>query len=444
MANNPTEILDGEEQALEADLMRNQNAIKHGAKITLNWAQGDWFRASYLGYREILASGGMRSGKSLAMACKMYEYLVVPGTTIALCGRNYSDLRKSTLRLLLYGEWLKDGTWRAPIIPPQAIKSRDYIGGFITLWNGSTIILLGVADETKIRSITVAACFVEELDRISESAYTEISMRPSQYHPLGNVTYAACNPLYKGHWIYKHFVGERNSLRRMHFFPTSANAKNLPDGYIESKEGLSEDAKKRFLLGEWLDTNNGVFNRFDAARHVVECRSSFDSDHMQEIVVGQDLGGGSAYAGFVIAGRSNDGKIYIGEEWNKKAITHREMLKWMENFRELTRGVCVYDSANAVAKNELENANWRCVPSIKNIDASVDLMNDLFADDRLYIDTSCRVLTQEIEEAYRNPETNRVNKTKNWDCIDAARYAIWHLADATRERKTEDDFFAIF
>ena len=101
----------------------------------------------------------------------------------------------------------------------------------------------------------------------------------------------------------------------------------------------------------------------------------------------------------------------------------------------------INDSANAVFANEAINQSWKIVNSIKNIEASVDLVNDLFAEDRLVIDPSCEVLISEIEEAHRNPETGRVNKTKDWDVIDAMRYAVWHLADLSREKKDSNQNF---
>ena len=134
------------------------------------------------GYLELCLSGGMRSGKSMAMALAIYRYISTPNTNVLLAGRNMSDIRRSTLKLLLWGETMPSGVWRPPLIPPQAIRSKDYINGLITLWNNSTITLPGLADETKVRSLAFSACFVEEVTRVSENAYKEVVMRASQYH----------------------------------------------------------------------------------------------------------------------------------------------------------------------------------------------------------------------------------------------------------------------
>ena len=433
MAQINTDI-DPIEQRDIADLEAHKDALKGKQVITLTPEQTKFIEADTKGYNEILFSGGRGAGKSLTLLCKVLEYLAYPHSTVALIRYNYSDLKKTTVRLLLYGETQKDGTWRPPLLPPQNIKCHNKIDGTIELWNGSVLMLFGCQDPEKLKSLQCSACFVEEVSQIDKNTYTDICLLPRQYHPLGNRIYAATNPLHKGHYLYKRFVSDRVATRKIIFVDSRSNP-HLQQSYIDMLMGLDSEAQKRQLKGEWTDTADGVFNRFDRALHVKKCRDLLTPDNCCEIVIGQDLGGGSQYAGFVIAGKGIDGKIYIGIEHSKKAITHREMLQWQEPFRGLVHSTVVYDSANTVAKNEMENAQWKCIPCIKNIDASVDLMNSLLSEDALIIDPACELLIQEIEEAHRNPETGRVNTTRSWDMIDAARYAIWHLSDMSRDKQ---------
>ena len=435
-------LLAAEEELAEQDLKAHIDQIKHSSRIVFNWAQSDFFRAE-AGRDELVASGGFRSGKTLALASKMYQYLCYPNTKILLTTRNYSDLKRSTLMTLLYGETMPNGEWRPPILPPQAIKTKDYISGFITLHTGSMILLSGCADETKCRSITVSGVFVEEATRISEEAFKELSARASQEHALGTRLYAACNPEHKGHWLYKRMVSERKPTRKMICLPTWANQENLPKGYIEKLSEMPEDDKKRLLDGEWLETAGGVFNHFSQTKNVASCRHLFTPEHMAEIVIGQDLGGGRQYAGFVLAGRGHDGKIYIGQEHQKKAILIRDMLNWQEQFRNLTNTV-VYDKNNSqFGVSEMQNVGWTTIPSFNDIEASCSVVNNLFANGELIIDPGCNILIQEIENAYRNSETNRVVKNKDWDILDAARYSAYWLHDGNREQKQKKDFWWI-
>jgi len=427
------EQIELEEQLLQAGLKSRLRAGDIETEIILTPKQTEFVESGEKGYNEVLFSGGAGSGKSMALLVKLLEYVAVPNTTVALIRQNYTDLQRSTVRLLKYGEVTKTGEWREPLLFPSEIESDNKVNGIISLTNGSVILCLGVADSSKIKSLNCAACFIEELSQISRDAYCETMIRPRMPHPLGNKIYCATNPLHKGHWIYKHYVQERVATRKMICVSSDTNP-YLPDGYTDRLGTLDDDTKKRMLKGEWTDTADGVFNRFDKARHVKKCRDFMSLDYCTEIVPSVDLGGGGAYAGFVIAGKDKDGRIYIFGEHNKKAVTHREALQWLEPYRGFG-GYVVNDSANAVFKNEAENAQWKIINSVKNIEASIELINSLMSEDRLIIDPSCEILISELEQAHRNSETGRVNKTRDWDVIDACRYAVWHLADIGRDKQ---------
>ena len=412
--------------------------------VKMTQKQTEYYEAGEKCYDEILFSGGAGSGKSTALILKMLHYLSCPNTTVVLLRQSYTDLQRSTLRLLRYGEVDNAGRWREPFLFPSEIESFDRTNGILQLTNGSTIIAMGVSDGSKIKSINCAAFFVEEATQISRENYIEASIRPRMPHPLGNKIYAVSNPSHKGHWLYKHFVSERVATRKMICVSSDSNP-YLVGGYTDRLNNLDDETKKRMLKGEWSDQASAVFTRFEKSRNVQACKHLMSPDYCSEIVVGQDIGGGSQFAGFVIAGKATGGKIHIFCEWNKKAITTREALTWMETYRGVTNATCVFDSSNQITKSDMEDAGWTCIPSIKNIEASVDLCNDLFASESLVIDPSCEILLREIEEAHRNEETGRINKTKAWDVIDAMRYAVWHLSDLAREtNKNAINYFMVF
>jgi len=433
-----------EDEILDAELEANKSKIKPHNRLVLNWAQSEFYTA-FRNHKFALASGGFRSGKSTVLAAIICQYLSYPNSRVLLTTRNFSDLKRSTLMVLLYGSTLPDGTFAPPLLPPQAIKTRDYVNGFIILHNGSILLLSGCADETKARSMTVSLVVVEECTRITETAFKELCARASLTHPLGCRFIAACNPEHRGHYLYRKFVLDRNPNFKMVCLPTSANSTNLPPDYEQGLSGYSEADKKRYLLGEWLETGNGVFTQFDRAKNVAPCKHLMTPEHMAEIVIGQDLGGGSGFAGFTVCGKGYDNKIYAFLEHSKKAITHREMLQWMEQYRGITTSTVVYDSANQVAGNEMLNAQWKCIPSVKNLEASVDVCNSLFSTQDLVIDPSCEILIQEIEEQYRSEETGRWVKTRATPCdvLDACRYAVWHLADISNNGQQKQHFWYV-
>jgi phage terminase large subunit len=218
----------------------------------------------------------------------------------------------------------------------------------------------------------------------------------------------------------------------------------LPDGYTDRLQNLDEDTKKRMLRGEWSNVACGVFTHFNRSLHVAPCKHLMNPESCPEIVIGQDLGGGAKWAGHVVIGKGFDNKIYCFSEWMVKNITHQQALTWMEPYRAITGGVVVYDSANAVAKNEMTNHGWKCIDSIKNIEGSIAVMNNLFAQNAVVIDPSCEVLIAQLEEAYRNPETGHVAKWRDWDVLDAFRYSTYSLSSENHEKEDGLNYFMVF
>jgi hypothetical protein len=48
----------------------------------------------------------------------------------------------------------------------------------------------------------------------------------------------------------------------------------------------------------------------------------------------------------------------------------------------------------------------------------------MFGDGQIVISTKCSGLIKQIQDASRQPETNKINKLVGWDLIDAFRYGI--------------------
>jgi len=403
--------------------------------LTLNPYQTDFITAPDRGFTEVLYSGSVGSGKSLTLCAGVLRYVSVPHTPVIMCRYNLSDLKKSTLKLLLEPEPQLDGTLRPPLLPASCIKGYNKTDGIIFLHNGSQIILIGTRDPEKIRSINAAAAFVEEASELTEEMWTAIQQRCRVPCKLPNAVMGATNPKHKGHFLYKRFFRSEEPSRKV--ITVSAYSNDyLTCQYISQLENLENPERAKMLLGEWVETESVVFPAFTRA-YVRDCKKIKNRSACTNFIIGQDYGGGAGYAGAVLLGQGKDGRVYCFAELYAKAITHGKMLEWMEQYRDLTNGVCVYDSANAALKLDMENASWKCVPSIKDIEGSVGIVNDRFTADRLVIDSTCVNLIRQLENATRNANTGQVSKLHDFDVADAYRYGVCSLTTSLVEELSE-------
>ena len=379
---------------------------------------------------EILASGGIGSGKSYALCLLLLNYVQVPGTTVLLVHQYLSMLKKTTLRLLLLPTIAKDGTILEPLLGPQYIEKYNKSDGIITLTNGSQIILSGCTDEEKLRSLNIVAAFIDELTHLSKEVYQSIVQRCRIFNTNPNAVFSATNPSHRQHWCYKHFVDNMiPGYREMLTVSSVSNKDNLPSSYLKNLERLPDLEKKKMMYGEWLNSGNQVFYTFSRDEHT-KYMNDWNKSHYDDFIVANDFGGGgeNAYSGACLIGRKGN-CYFVLEEFNKKKTTHREMLEFLEQYRDITNEVCVYDSANAALGSDLENAGWKTIKSIKDIEGSVSKINSLIKDNRLFISSKCPRLINQLEGAVRNQDTDKINKLHDWDLIDSMRYGVCAFDD---------------
>jgi len=404
--------------------------------LELNPYQTDFLTSPDRGFEEVLYSGAVGAGKSLLLSVALIRYVSIPNTPVLLCRYNLSDLKKSTLKTLLESETQKDGSVRPPLLPVQTIKSYNKTEGIIYLHNGSQIILCGVADVEKIRSINCAAAFCEEVSEFTEEMWTAVQQRCRVPCKLPNVVMAATNPKHKGHFLYRRLFIDSVKTRRVITVSAYSN-KHLSDAYIRQLESLPEPERTKMLFGEWVDIASSVFPMFRRT-HVRDCSNMPTPGAFESFLVAQDYGGGAGYCGAVLLGVGRDGLIYCLEELYKKSQTHGNMLAWMEQYRDLSNSTMVYDSANAALKLDMENAGWKCIPCIKDIEGSIGIVNDRMNSNTLVISSKCTNLIEQLEGASRDPKTGLISKLKNWDVIDAYRYGICALTTTMKRELTPE------
>lgn len=368
-------------------------------------------------------AGATGSGKTLALCIALLKYIQHPNVSVLLLHKHLSSLKKTTLISLLKERPDVQGNLQPPLLPPEAIKSFNKTEGIINLWNGSKIIVSGVGDDSKLRSINCTAAFIDELSNIEESDYFSILQRCRVYSPLPNAVMSCTNPGNRNSWIYKRFVEkEISDYRTMISVPAISNMKNLPASYLKSLDELPIQERKRMFLGEWTVSGKEVFYCWDQSKFVQDL-SGWKREDYQEYMFGSDLGGGAKYSGTLLIGKKDD-KYYVLDEFSKLKTTHKEILDWLEKYRHLTELVA-YDPANCVFRTDLENSSYIPLKPNKDIENGVSKMNSLFSEGRIIVNESCKKLIQELSSATRDEDTNRWLKDKQEiDMVDALRYGL--------------------
>jgi PBSX family phage terminase large subunit len=374
---------------------------------------------------ELLFSGSVGAGKSSALILMILKYAMVPNSTCLLLHQHLQSIKKTSLPLMIKGSVTKDGQFMPPLLPPACIKSFNKSEGILVLHNGSNIILSGVQDSEKLKSINASMAVIDEVTNLKKEDYFSIVQRCRIYHPLHNGVFSACNPGNKNSWVYRHFFEDSiPNYRQVIQVNSMSNRANLPDSYLQTLNKLPEHERKRMYLGEWCNTGRGVFDCFDTHKHTKDL-SRWDKNDYQNYYLSNDLGGGSAnkYSATLLLAEDN-GIFYVLDELSQLKTSHSDVIKWLKQYYDLTKLVS-YDPANAIFGTELENEEFVAIKPDKNIEFGVAKINSMFADGRLVISTRCQGLIKELEDCYRNEETGKWDKNgQKCDLADALRYGV--------------------
>lgn len=237
----------------------------------------------------VLCGGSAGGGKSylgsvwLIINCLKYE-----GVRYVVARHSLKALKESTLNTIL--SILKE--WDIP----YNYNQKD---GFIKFENGSKIILMELADLpsdptfSRVGSVEITGCFIDEVNLVSEKAVEIISSRcrwKNAEYGIKPVTLMSCNPSLG--WVRDRFVmdGNGNSPKLEEhecYLPFSVfdnPNKQFRDDYVKQLKRLKNPAEReRLLFGNWdyVDSNDAVFySGFDGRKNLVNnlYQDKYDKD----------------------------------------------------------------------------------------------------------------------------------------------------------------------
>lgn len=273
--------------------------------------------------------GGSRSGKSflimfvlLVRACKCKsDHLIV---------RETFSSAKSTI-------WMKTLPDVLRIAFPGLKVQFDKTNYIATLPNGSTIKIAGLDDQKKIERLLgseYSTLWINESNQVSYAAITKLKTRLAQKNILKKKTFYDLNPTFTTSWTYQVFEqGVDPQDGEMLVDPddylsvqmnVQGNLENIDEEYLTMLEKLPEQERKRFLLGEYDDSNNGAaVYAFDRDAHV----SDQAKRQPGTIFVGSDFNidyNSDILASVVTPNQGDPTALYVWDECQISGDTHKK------------------------------------------------------------------------------------------------------------------------
>jgi len=301
--------------------------------------------------------------------------------------------------------------------------------------NGSEIWIDGLDDKDRIDKILgreYATIYFNEMSQIAYPTITTVLTRLAQkIEGMKNKAYFDCNPPSKHHWSYKQFIlgedpetGDKlanpKQYASLRMNPIH-NKEHLPDNYIEDiLEHLPEDKRRRFLLGEYGDSEGVIFTNWE----IIETIPDEVKKHSRRSI-GLDFGF-SVDPAALIDVYINGNDVYCDELLYEKELTNQQIAFKMKNYnvqRELTQA----DSAEPKSIHELVMAGCRVVGVQKGAD-SIRAGIDWLLGKRLYITRRSGNLIIELQEYVWSQNRDGNFEPKPIDdynhLMDALRYAV--------------------
>jgi PBSX family phage terminase large subunit len=209
-----------------------------------------------------LLYGGSQSAKTsfacyyMTLSCVKY-----PETTGIICRKNFTDLKATifqntfpNMMRLRYGDEQCRKLNRYKQSPPL---SCDF-------YNGSRIYFIGLEDNLNFEKILgrkISQFLIDEASEVGYQAFSKLTTRMSENTGARHIGFVTMNPTSVFSWCYRLFVERKNPkddepLRNPQFFKNlqmnpKDNLDNLPEGYVENLENLSDFDRLRFLTGEF-------------------------------------------------------------------------------------------------------------------------------------------------------------------------------------------------
>lgn len=394
-----------------------------------------------------LLTGSVRSGKTYISLLKWAIFVsqMPAENEFLMTGKTITSLKRNCLGLL------QDLVGSSNFKFSTSQKSGTLFGHKI--W------LEGANDEraeSKIRGMTLAGAYIDELTQIPEDFYRMLLSRLSVKNAK---LYATTNPDVPTHWVKTDVIDNDNIDKKIWSFTLEDNEilKRENEEYFDHLKAEYESMGgvffQRFILGLWVVAEGLIYRQFAENKDMFIKDEAIDGNgkpiNFLIISIGIDYGANSSTTEFKCNGITYGFKevwtleecktvgVYSPEELYKKFIEFYNMI--VEKYGKVTHCFCDYGALGQVLTFGLNKYLQKSGIPLKAEDCIKGKIIDriyldqmLFAQGRRFIKRNCQNMIKAYEQAVwqdGTDDTRLDDGTYDVDSLDAHEYSIFPFYD---------------
>jgi phage terminase large subunit len=370
--------------------------------------------------------GGSSSGKSyfvIGQRCVIdmlkggHNYLIVRNTQLTVRKSVFNEILKAI-------SFFKVGSY-------FNVNKTDLV---ITCHNGHSIMMAGLDDAEKIKSITpskgvITDIIVEEATETEYAAVKQLYKRLRGFSKVKKRVILLFNPILKTHWIYQEYFGEWDDSKQVY---KSDDLLIVKSTYKDNKFLTPEDVyqlenekdiyyREVYTLGNWGVLGAVIFKNW-SAMDTREEQKKFGSNWFN----GLDFGFSADPSAFIRCYYDRMRMtIYITDELYLYGATNDILASEVKQI--ISRDPVTCDCAGSLSIQELRQHGVTSIPCKKGKD-SVNFGIQWLQKMQIVVDKSCQNFLNEIQQ-YKWREDKDGNATtqpidRNNHLLDALRYAL--------------------
>lgn len=379
--------------------------------------------------------GAIRSGKTFASILAFLLAVVTAPSSglIVIVGRTLDTIGRNVMEPLT-----DDGVMGRAI--SKHIKWTPGAGTAVIL--GRTVHLIGANDkraEGKIRGSTVCLVYMDEATLIPAEFFKQMLGRMST---RGARMFATTNPDNPAHWLKKEFINRSGELNLAHWQFGLADNPSLDPQYVADLKAEHTGLwYRRFILGNWVQSEGAIYDSWDEQRHVVDVLPQIS----RWLSVGIDYGTTNPFSALVL-GLGIDRRLYLTGEWRWDSRAQKRQMtdvEYSSNVRQFLqqhpipgsklRGVApewwVIDPSAASLRVQLYEDGITSRMADNEVKSGINTLSSLIKTDRFKVHRSCRGFIDEVPGYAWDDKAS----VKGLDApikaddhsLDAARYAVY-------------------
>lgn len=376
--------------------------------------------------RQNIWTGSVRSGKTISSIIRwLMEVKSWPVTTpFLMSGKTERTLKRNVIDPMI------------DMVGGGHVKLKSGIGE-MELY-GRLIYLAGANDERsqeRIRGMTLAAAYCDEISLFPESFYTMLLSRLSV---KGAKVFGTTNPDHPKHWLKKNFIDRAEELD-IAVFPFSLDdneflVKTNPEYIAALKKEYTGIWYKRFILGEWCVADGAVYDSFDESQHVID----LGDRKFRYYIIGVDYGTTNPTSFLLIGFNEYFGPKYVVKEYyfdsglpNNRPKTDGEYADDFIQFISGYRIGAVYiDPAAASFVAELRKRGILPRDGDNDVVSGVRYVASELNKGKLFINRLCQKTVEEFlayvwDQDFANKHGVDRPQKENDHALDALRYAMF-------------------